>query len=51
MADVFDWDYAPMVMLIDGKRVTMNQSQEGRAAVDELREHGVRPPPSRLKAR
>jgi hypothetical protein len=26
---------------VDGKRVTLNMSQEGRAALDELREHGL----------
>jgi hypothetical protein len=41
VAGVFDWDYAPTVMLVDGKRVTLNMSQEGRAALDELREHGL----------
>ena len=41
IADVFDWDYAPTIMTVSGLRATVNLSQEGRSAVDELREHGM----------
>ena len=41
VADVFDWDYAPTIMTVSGLRATVNLSQEGRSAVDELREQGM----------
>ena len=40
-ADVFDWDYAPVTIVVSGLRATVNLSQEGRSAVDGLREHGM----------
>ena len=39
--DIFDWDYAPTIMTVSGLRATVNLSQEGRSAVDELREQGM----------
>eukprot|EP01047_Picozoa_sp_COSAG01_P007043 COSAG01_NODE_260_length_20041_cov_15.896249_1_plen_908_part_00 len=41
VAEVFDWDYAPVTIVVSGLRATVNLSQEGRSAVDELREHGM----------
>ena len=41
VADIFDWDYAPTIMTVSGLRATVNLSQEGRSAVDELREQGM----------
>jgi len=41
VAGIFDYDYAPAPDIVDGKRVYMNISQEGRDDLDDLRETGM----------
>jgi len=41
VAGIFDYDYAPAPDIVDGKRVYMNISQEGRDDLDDLREAGM----------
>ena len=38
---IFDYDYAPMSLLVGRKRVWMNISQEGKDDIDDLREGGL----------
>lgn len=41
VAGIFDYDYTPAPDIVDGKRVYMNISQEGRDDLDDLREAGM----------
>eukprot|EP01050_Picozoa_sp_SAG11_P027489 SAG11_NODE_6985_length_1214_cov_1.258296_1_plen_199_part_00 len=41
VAHVFDYDYAPMSLLVGRKRVWLNISQEGKDDIDDLREGGL----------
>lgn len=40
VADVFDYDYAPLSAMVGPKRLWMNISQEGKDDIDDLREMG-----------
>jgi hypothetical protein len=38
---VLDYDYAPCSQIVEGRRMYINVSQEGKADVDFLREEGL----------
>eukprot|EP00873_Tetraselmis_striata_P017378 jgi/Tetstr1/437642/TSEL_026309.t1 len=38
---VFDYDYAPAAEMVDGRRVYLNLTQEGRDDLDDLRQSGL----------
>ena len=38
VTQVFDYDYAPQALCVNGKRINVNISQEGRDDIDDLRE-------------
>lgn len=41
VAQIFDYDYAPAALLVNGKRIFFNLTQEGASDVDFLREEGL----------